>query len=228
MQLNSAAGVIWSATFRRMHIGLSDCRHRLWVSVGHCCLVNLLSHLYWLPDRHRHHRLYHPRLSWFAHLERAKTFGQIFGDTANFIAVIAGLSAYNILSNLGSGWWHLGLVAGWLALLVGLSLHRRWLNLTENHIGQWIDEYGKRNWLLIGIVYPLKVAQNRRERASALASEIVGLMTILSVLAPTGAASATNVQIGSWVSFGLLILTAIVLLVYFYAIEILRPFLRIK
>ncbi|MBP6471140.1 MAG: hypothetical protein KBE23_19360 [Chloroflexi bacterium] len=141
--------------------------------------------------------------------------GQIFGDTANFIAVIAGLSAYNILSNLGSGWWHLGLVAGWLALLVGLSLHRRWLNLTENHIGQWIDEYGKRNWLLIGIVYPLKVAQNRRERASALASEIVGLMTILSVLAPTGAASATNVQIGSWVSFGLLILTAIVLLVYF-------------
>lgn len=131
--------------------------------------------------------------------------GTIFGDSANFVAVVAGLSGYKILGDLGSGWWYLGLTGGWLALLVGLSLHARWLRqdrsplrITLANPNGWADPLGK--------------AQNPdvsfEQRGAVVVSELVGLVTILSMLAPTSS-NHTLVRIGGFVSAGLLLAFAI-------------------
>ena len=85
--------------------------------------------------------------------------GMIFGDSTNFIAVAAGIGSFNILS-FNRGLWLLGLLSGFLALAVGLSLHQRW-------VGQ-IEEYGKAP----------------ADRWITISSELVGLTTILAGLVP--------------------------------------------
>jgi hypothetical protein len=89
--------------------------------------------------------------------------GSIFGDTANFVAVIAGLGSYSLLGAT-KGWWRLGLIGGIMALWVGLSLHYRWI-----HNSTVIDGHGS----------------SVQDRLVTLFSQWVGIFTILALLAPT-------------------------------------------
>jgi hypothetical protein len=133
--------------------------------------------------------------------------GTIFGDAANFLAVVAGLGGYKVLAeagNGGAGWWYLGITGGWLALLVGLSLHYRWLHtrrtlegMTAQNPNGWVDPFGKFQ----------NPDTSFEQRAAAIVSEIVGVVTILSMLAPTDS-NHSMVQIGGIVSASLLLVFA--------------------
>jgi hypothetical protein len=90
--------------------------------------------------------------------------GQIFGDSANFIAVAAGIGSFNILS-FNRGLWLLGLLSGFLALAVGLSLHYRWI-------------------AGMGPARGKKYGEDPADRWITISSALVGMTTILAGLVP--------------------------------------------
>lgn len=97
--------------------------------------------------------------------------GTVFGDSANFVAVIAGLGSYSLTGG-GIGWWRIGFVGGLMALLVGLSLHRRWARNSAyrgSGVPEPEDTYGRSD----------------EDKAVALFAEAVGVLTLLSLLSPT-------------------------------------------
>jgi hypothetical protein len=116
----------------------------------------------------------------------------LLGESANFMAVVAGLGGYYIF----------GLAGGWLALLMGLWSHIRWLNLAKDTGNRWLDDFAK--------TYA-QPDQMRVDRVKTLGSEVIGIVTILAILTPNGEHSGL-VEIGGWVSLGLLALAALVLL----------------
>jgi hypothetical protein len=123
--------------------------------------------------------------------------GTVFGDSANFVAVVAGLGSYSLMGG-GIGWWRIGFVGGLLALLVGLSLHYRWVRNTAYHRGdapKLEDTYGSSD----------------DEKAVALFSEAVGVFTLLSLLSPTEGSVQLGVLIARNIVGLMIVLVALVL-----------------
>lgn len=126
--------------------------------------------------------------------------GTLFGDAANFIAIVGGLSGYTLFAGMGDGWWYISLGAAWLALLTGLSLHMRWLNAAQSPHG-WEDSFAKTD------------ESRATEIGTTVATEIVGVTALLAILAPT-ADNHGQVAVGASVSAALLGVVGLLYILY--------------
>jgi hypothetical protein len=95
----------------------------------------------------------------------------LLAESANFFAVIAGLGGYYVFEEWGDGWQQIGIAGGWLATIMGLWLHARWLFLART-AGIWWDPYAKGDEPMV-------------ERAATIASELIGILAVLSILTPS-------------------------------------------